>query len=99
MKSPYPGAAAQRLQQLIRQRGQYGHVEVRSRTQHLIVEVVEEAGREPVARATAINAQEYGLSFRSHTGRWEPLPIVGKLEDIARAITEELGAYIDPANL
>lgn len=99
MKSPYLGAAAQRLQELIRKRGQCGHVEVRSRGQHLIVEVVDENGREPVARATAINAQDYGLSFRTHTGRWQPLPVAGKLEDIAGAITEELGAYIDPANL
>jgi len=99
MKSSYPGAAALRLQELIRQKGQYAHVEVRSRSQHLIVEVVLDTRREPVARATAINPQEYGLSFRSHTCRWEPLPVVGTLEEIARGITEELGAYIDPANL
>lgn len=99
MKSITAGAAAQRLQDLIRQKGQYGHVEVRSRAQHLVVEVAFDGGRDPVARATAIDARNYALSFRSHTGRWEPLPVTGPLEEIARSITEELGAYIDPANL
>jgi len=45
------------------------------------------------------SAMQFRTLFRSHTGRWEPLPVVGRLEDIVRAITEELGAYIDPANL
>lgn len=99
MKPTAAGAAAQRLQDLIRAKGQYGHVEVRSRGQNLVVEVVSDDGRDPVARATPITSKEYGLSFHSHTGRWEPLPVTGDLDEIARSITEELGAYIDPANL
>ncbi len=99
MKSPFSGTDATRLQDLIRQKGPYGHVEVRSRGHHLVVEVVDEGGRDPVARATPISRTEYGLSFRSHTGRWDPLPVMGPLEEIARSITEELGAYIDPDNL
>ena len=99
MKPTAAGAAAQRLQDLIRAKGQYGHVEVRSRAQNLVVEVVSDYGRDPVVKATPINPQEYGLSFHSHTGRWEPLPITGNLDEIACSITEELGAYLDPANL
>jgi len=99
MKQPANNANAERLRSLIRQLGNYSHVDVRAHGQHLIVELIHDDEREPVARATRLDSKTFGLSFRSHTGRWEPMPISGGLEEIARAMTEELGAYVDPSNL
>ncbi len=84
---------------LIRQLGDYCHVDVRAHGNHLIVEVNHHDEREPVARATRLNDHTYELSFRSHTGKWEPIPIAGALEEIARAMTQELGPYLDSGNL
>jgi hypothetical protein len=92
-------AHAERLRALIRNVPGHDHVDVRTRGQDLIIEVMHADDREPIARATRLDGHRFGLSFRSHTGRWEPMPISGDLEEIAQAMTEELGAYIDPGNL
>ena len=99
MKQPANHPNAERLRSLIRQLGNYSHVHVRAHGQHLIVELIHDDERQPVARATRFYSHTFGLSFRSHTGTWEPMPVSGGLEEIARAMTEELGAYIDPSNL
>jgi hypothetical protein len=99
MKQSANQAYAERLRVLIRQVHGHRHVDVRAHGKHLIVEVVYEAEREPVARATRLDSRTFGLSFRSHTGKWEPMPVAGDLEEIARAMTQELGAYLDPDNL
>ena len=92
-------ANAARLRALVRQGRGYRHVDVRVHGEHLVVELLRDREREPIARATRLDARTYGLSFRSHTGKWEKMPITGNLEEIARALTEELGSYLDPANL
>ena len=99
MKQPANHTNAERLRALIRGLGNYSHVDVRAHGDHLIVELLHDDEPQPVARATRLDDQTFGLSFRSHTGRWEPLPVSGGLEEIARAMTQELGAYIDPSNL
>ena len=99
MKPKANHAYAERLRTLIRQVPGHEHVDVRPRGDHLVVELLEGEHREPVARATRLDSKSFGLSFRSHTGRWEPMPISGDLDEIARAMTEELGAYLDSGNL
>lgn len=101
MKHPTSKAHAEQLRTLIRLAHGYRQVDVRPHGQHLIVELLHDGGREPVARATRLDGHgyDYGLSFRTHTGRWEPMPITGALEEIARALTQELGPYLDPTNL
>ena len=91
---------AVRLQEILRARGQYGHVTVRAARGHLLIEVNAAAALPDVdARATPLGAGTFGLSFRTHTGRWEPMPVVGPLDEVAAAVTDLLGPYIDPANL
>lgn len=92
-------ANAARLRALVRQGLGYRHVDVRARGEYLVIELLRDSEREPIARATRLDARTYGLSFRTHTGRWEKMPLTGDLEEIARALTEELGAYLNPANL
>ncbi len=99
MKQPPNQANAERLRFLIRQVHGHRHVDVRAHGQHLIIELTHDDEREPVARATRLDSRTFGLSFRSHTGKWEAMPVAGDLEEIARAMTEELGAYIDSINL
>ena len=42
--------------------------------------------------------QTYGVSFKSHTGRWDPLPEEGSRDEMITLLVEALGPYLDPAN-
>jgi hypothetical protein len=46
------------------------------------------------SRVTLLGATQYGLSFYSHTGRWEPMPCVGALVPLAHALVTILGPYL-----
>lgn len=92
-------AAAQRLESLLHAKGDYGHVRVRPYGQHLRVEARCHDGKyDLIARATALGASCYEVSFRSHTGRWDPLPGEGSLETVVNTLTEELGPFLDASN-
>jgi len=93
------GSAA-RLEHLIRNRGDYSHVHVHARAGHLVVKTQDSQGAQAiVARATPIGAGVYDLSFRTHTGRWEPMPISGVMEQIVEGLLDLLGPYLDRTNL
>lgn len=88
---------AEQLQELLRARGEYGHVAVRAAREHLLIENCSaQAEPDVVARATPLGAGSYGLSFRTHTGRWEAMPVSGPLADVAAATVELLGPYLAP---
>jgi hypothetical protein len=88
------------LERLLHERGDYAHVHVQARAGHLLVKAQDSQGAQvPIARATPLGGGQYGLSFRTHQGRWEPMPVSGALPDIAQALTEMLGAYLDRENL
>jgi hypothetical protein len=92
--------AALSLEQHIRAHGNYDHVSVRPRAGHLNVEVVDaQQARFILARATPIGGGQYGLSFRTHSGRWEPMPISGPLKEVAAGLVSCLAAYLDPRHL
>ena len=48
----------------------------------------------PVARATPLGAGQFGLSFHTHTGRWEPMPVVADLTRLAHDLVGLLGPYL-----
>lgn len=83
--------AADTLQRAIRALGDYAHVSVRPLRGHLTIGV--EDG-EPVARCTPLGGGQYGASFRTHTGRWEPMPFVGDLPHLAQALVNALDPYL-----
>jgi hypothetical protein len=90
-------ADALELESLLRARGEYGHIAVCAARGHLVIQNRSAQGPpEVVARATPLGGASYGLSFRSHTGRWEPMPAAGPLADVAAATIELLGPYLDP---
>jgi len=49
-------------------------------------------------RWTAFDATQYGLSFHSHTGRWEKMPFVGELVPLAHDLVTALGPYLERAD-
>jgi hypothetical protein len=53
---------------------------------------------ETVARLTPLQARIYGAAFRSHTGRWDPLPDEGTRDEMIEAIVSQLGPYLTPEN-
>ena len=85
---------AEILERGIHQTSQFAHVRVRLTRGQL--EICPDD--EPVARATPLGAGEYGLSFRSHTGKWERMPITGPLDDLAKAVVDTLGPYLEKWN-
>ncbi|MBI4566269.1 MAG: hypothetical protein HY716_16410 [Planctomycetes bacterium] len=100
MRSSDLTLAAAMLQDLLRRRGKYDHVSVRPRAGHLIIEAADANGQPSiVARATPLGGREYGLSFRTSGGRWDPMPVSGLPEEIADGVVGLLGPYLDPANL
>ncbi len=82
---------ADALQAAIHALGDYAHVSVRAGRGHLNIFV---ADGEPVARCTPFGAGQYGLSFHSHTGRWEPMPFVADLTRLAHDLVGVLGPYL-----
>ena len=51
-----------------------------------------------IARLTATGRNAYCSAFRSHTGRWEPLPGSGDLATTADLVVTLLAPYFDPNN-
>ena len=75
------------LRRAIHALGDYGHVSVRAVRGHLTICVDEGV---PVARATPLVAGQFGLSFHTHTGRWEPMPVVADLTRLAHDLVDSL---------
>ena len=79
------------LRRAIHALGDYGHVSVRAGRGHLTISVDD---RTPVARATPLGAGQFGLSFHTHTGRWEPMPVVADLTHLPHDLVGLLGPYL-----
>ena len=79
------------LRRAIHALGDYGHVSVRAARGHLTILVEDGA---PVARATPLGAGQFGLSFHTHTGRWELMPVVADLTRLAHDLVALLGPYL-----
>jgi hypothetical protein len=73
-------------------RGDYAHVVVRAERGHLNIYPDDFA---PVARLTPLTASLYRLGFRTHTGRWEPMPFAGTLTQMAQALVDTLAPYLE----
>ena len=93
-------ATAARLEHMIRQRGDYAHVHVQARAGQLLIKIQDNQGvQDTIARATPLGAMQYGLSFRTHTGRWEPMPVSGLMEELVEGLLGTLGPYLDRSNI
>ena len=75
-----------------------GHdqVEVHSSGVHLLLQLIEEDGTaETIARLTQIRPNLFGAAFRTHKGRWEPLPLEGSLLEVGELVVDMLRPYFD----
>ena len=69
---------------------------VRPYGKHLLIQMNRDVGVDTVARLTEIGRNSFASAFRSHTGRWEPLPDIGTLPEITSLVVDLLAPYLDP---
>ena len=75
-----------------------GHdlAQVKPYGKHLLIQMHRDDSVDTIARFTEFARNSYSSAFRSHTGRWEPLPGTGDLETTADLVVSLLGPYLDP---
>ena len=75
-----------------------GHdlVQVKPYGKHLLIQMHRGDSVDTIARLTELGRNSYSCAFRSHTGRWEPLPGHGTLATTANLVVSLLGPYLDP---
>jgi len=83
-----------------RLRSLLGHEQVVTQAygRHLLIKRLDDAESTVVARLTEIGHHRYGAAFRSHSGRWEPLPATGTLDEMAEVVTSLLLPYLQTNN-
>jgi hypothetical protein len=76
---------------------------VRPYGKHLLIQMHSSNGSDDnddsintIARLTELARNSYSAAFRSHTGRWEPLPGSGDLATVADLVVSLLGPYFEP---
>ncbi|MHA3903892.1 hypothetical protein ACTPOE_10135 [Castellaniella sp. WN] len=77
-----------------------GHEQIATQTygHHLLIKRVDDEQLTVVARLTELGRNHYGAAFRSHSGRWEPLPGTGSLDEMAQVVATLLQPYLQPDN-
>ena len=65
---------------------------------HLLIQMHRDDSIDTIARLTEIARNTYSSAFRSHTGRWEPLPGTGDLATTANLVVSLLGTYFEHLN-
>jgi hypothetical protein len=95
------GKAAELQRQLATLTG-HEHARVKPYGKHLLIQL-HRAGVDgaddnvdTIARLTELGRNSYSSAFRSHTGRWEPLPATGDLATVADLVVSMLGPYFEP---
>jgi hypothetical protein len=63
---------------------------------HLLIQMHRDDNVDTIARLTETGRNTYSSAFRSHTGRWEPLPGTGDLAMTADLVATLLATYFDP---
>ncbi|AMM18528.1 hypothetical protein AX768_30245 (plasmid) [Burkholderia sp. PAMC 28687] len=63
---------------------------------HLLIQMKRDDTVDTVARLTEVGRNTYTSAFRSHTGRWEPLPGIGNLAETTDLVVSLLAPYLDP---
>jgi hypothetical protein len=81
-------------------RGLLGHEQIVTQAygRHLLIKRLDDEEPTVVARLTELGRNRYGAAFRSHSGRWEPLPGAGSLDEMAQLVVTLLEPYLQPDN-
>ena len=60
---------------------------------HLLIRRLDDKDPTAVAHLRELSRNRYGAAFRSHSGRWEPLPGAGTLDEMAQPVVTLLQPY------
>ena len=97
MPSPLARASAAELQRHLAELTGHCGARVRPYGRHLLIQMHRDDTVDTVARLTEVAHDKYTAAFRSHTGRWEPLPTApADMKRAAELITALLAPYLEP---
>jgi hypothetical protein len=96
MPAPHAQASAAELQRQLAELTGHDHARVRPYGKHLLIQMHRDDAVDTVARLTEVARNNYTAAFRSHTGRWEPLPAAGDLRHTADLVVTLLAQYLEP---
>ncbi|AGW93311.1 MULTISPECIES: hypothetical protein [Cupriavidus] len=89
---------AAKLQQQLRSLLGHEQIITQAYGRHLLIKRLDDEEPTVVARLTELGRNRYGAAFRSHSGRWEPLPGAGSLDEMAELVVTLLQPYFQPDN-
>lgn len=94
---PAPQASTAELQCRLTKLTGHDHARVRPYGKHLLIQMHRDDAVDTVARLTEVARNKYTAAFRSHTGRWEPLPApAADLKQTAELVATLLAPYLEP---
>jgi hypothetical protein len=97
MPTPLAQANAAELQRYLAEFTGHTVAHVRPYGKHLLIQMRRDDSVDTVARLTEVARNKYTAAFRSHTGRWEPLPApAADLMQTAELVTSLLAPYLEP---
>lgn len=97
MPAPLAQANAAELQRHLAELTDHTVARVRPYGKHLLIQMHRDDTVDTVARLTEVARNKYTAAFRSHTGRWEPLPApAANLRQTAELVTSLLAPYLEP---
>jgi hypothetical protein len=97
MPPPLAHAQAVELQRHLAELTGHSAAQVRPYGKHLLIQMHRDDSIDTVARLTEVARNKYTAAFRSHTGRWEPLPSSPTdLRQTALFVTTLLAPYLEP---
>ena len=99
MPTPQAQAKAAELQRQLATLTGHERAHVKPYGKHLLIQIHSDGEHDSVdtiARLTELGRNSYSSAFRSHTGRWEPLPGIGDLATTAELVVSLLGPYFEP---
>jgi hypothetical protein len=97
MPTPLAQANAAELQRHLADLTGHTAAHVRPYGKHLLIQMHRDDSIDTVARLTEVARDKYTAAFRSHTGRWEPLPAsAANMKQAAMLITTLLAPYLEP---
>jgi hypothetical protein len=90
-------ANAAELQRTLAELTGHTAAHVRPYGKHLLIQLHRDDSIDTVARLTEVARNQYTAAFRSHTGRWEPLPApAAALKQTAQLVNTLLAPYLAP---
>ncbi len=96
MPTASPPNRATELQHLLAELTGHTAAHVRPYGKHLLIQVKRDDSLDTVARLTESSRNRYTSAFRTHSGRWEPLPAAGNMRQTTEAVVSMLASYLDP---